>query len=292
MNLLNIGNYISKIFKCQDKIDFLSIYIDIIKYRRKNKLKSSKLGMCEKHHIIPKSLCKNKKWKNKTYNLIYLTCIEHFICHYLLWKIYPCRETTLALWNMSNIKKRYDGTTYIEKINLWKNSIEYNNLRLQSCLIGKNNPNYGNKWSDEQRKKLSDFRKGKSFYKTKTLEEKRQKMSGDNNIASRKNMSIEKLCEKRAKAQKTLDAMKTIVTCPFCGKEGTGYNGYPSVNMRRYHFDNCLKNPNVSKETIKKRMDEGKKIANARKNKPLSKKQLEQLKNAREKRLKNKLTQE
>ena len=55
-------------------------------------------------------------------------------------------------------------------------------------MNGSNNPNYGNKWNDEQRKKASDFWKGKTFEerigeeRAKELKRKKSEMyRGENN---------------------------------------------------------------------------------------------------------------
>lgn len=49
----------------------------------------------EFHHILPKSLFPN--WVQKGSNIVPLTAREHFFCHQLLTKIYPCKQMYLAL---------------------------------------------------------------------------------------------------------------------------------------------------------------------------------------------------
>lgn len=49
----------------------------------------------EFHHILPQSLYKQYS-KNK-HNLVCLTAREHFVCHKLLAKIYPCYKMYQAL---------------------------------------------------------------------------------------------------------------------------------------------------------------------------------------------------
>ena len=53
----------------------------------------------EFHHILPRSLFPN--WSTKNSNIVPLTAREHFFCHRLLLKIYPCPEMFLALKYMS-----------------------------------------------------------------------------------------------------------------------------------------------------------------------------------------------
>lgn len=49
----------------------------------------------EAHHILPRSLF--PLWENRKSNIVLLTAREHFFCHQLLSKIYPCREMILAI---------------------------------------------------------------------------------------------------------------------------------------------------------------------------------------------------
>ena len=60
------------------------IHDEIIENRKNHPLKKTS-GKTETHHIIPKSL----GGLDTTENLIELLSREHFIVHYLLWKMYP-----------------------------------------------------------------------------------------------------------------------------------------------------------------------------------------------------------
>lgn len=62
-------------------MNYRKIYNQII---NNGKIKS-KLGYTEKHHIIPRSLGGDDSKEN----IVELTAREHFICHYLLAKMYP-----------------------------------------------------------------------------------------------------------------------------------------------------------------------------------------------------------
>lgn len=64
-------------------MNYKKLYNKIIKNRKVNRLSKSD-GYCESHHVIPKSLGGD----NSKNNLVNLTAREHFICHYLLTKIY------------------------------------------------------------------------------------------------------------------------------------------------------------------------------------------------------------
>lgn len=103
----------------------------------------------EVHHIIPRSLngtnCKN--------NLAMLTAREHFICHWLLVKMYPKGSVErykmlCALWRM-NTNPTNESRRYI-------NSKVYELLRIEYAKVigtittntqkGKLNSRYGSKW--------------------------------------------------------------------------------------------------------------------------------------------------
>lgn len=49
----------------------------------------------EFHHILPKSIY--PLWVKRESNIVPLTAREHFFCHQLLIKVYPCRQTYRAL---------------------------------------------------------------------------------------------------------------------------------------------------------------------------------------------------
>lgn len=49
----------------------------------------------ERHHILPRSLF--PLWKSRKSNVVLLTAREHFFCHQLLVKIYPCYKMACAL---------------------------------------------------------------------------------------------------------------------------------------------------------------------------------------------------
>jgi hypothetical protein len=100
----------------------------------------------EKHHILPKSL----GGSDKITNLVYLTAREHFICHWLLTKIYPEGEEH---WKMINAfrmmraenpkQKRYSTNITARVYSNLKE--EYSKLQSQR-YIGEKNPMYGDKF--------------------------------------------------------------------------------------------------------------------------------------------------
>lgn len=100
----------------------------------------------EFHHILPKGLF--PLWKKQKSNIVPLTPREHFFCHQLLTKIYPCTETFTALWFMSNSGR-------------WKcSSREYQRSKnlLVKSMLG-HHRTLGYKRSPEYKRKISRARK-------------------------------------------------------------------------------------------------------------------------------------
>ena len=101
-------------------------------------------GYKERHHIIPKSI----GGTNESDNLVFLTAREHFICHYLLTKMYE--RDTCEWYKMVNAFLMMKCSSY--------NQYRYFNSRLYESLkndfsktmsisqSGKKNSNYGKMW--------------------------------------------------------------------------------------------------------------------------------------------------
>jgi hypothetical protein len=117
-------------------------------------------GYIERHHIIPRSL----GGQDKNDNLVDLTAREHFICHWLLTKMFPvdsdeykkmCLAFGMMLWARSDSHQR----------NYAINSKTYERLRQQLSAFmsefqsGKYNSQYGKMWicnlDLQQNKKIS-----------------------------------------------------------------------------------------------------------------------------------------
>jgi len=99
----------------------------------------------EKHHIIPKSHGGN----NSKENLVLLTAREHFLAHWLLWKIYGTKEMAFAFHSMKRNKKtkQYEFLT----------SRHYAAAREASNFAAKEMHKAGKyKYTEERRQKLKD----------------------------------------------------------------------------------------------------------------------------------------
>jgi len=108
-------------------------------YSRFIESRTSPIGYCERHHIIPKSL----GGSNETINIIKLTAREHYIAHLILARIHGAKMY-LALWRLVNHprhKIRLSSRKY-EQIKLqWRKSRSKEQIN-----YFKNNPRQKNKW--------------------------------------------------------------------------------------------------------------------------------------------------
>lgn len=117
-------------------------------------------GYKERHHIVMKSL----GGTNEEDNLIDLIGSEHYEAHKLLAKENPdCKEAQYA-WLMMSTRKDAMGRTYDVSAEDW--------AELKKNISGRLNPNFGHKMSEEQKRKISESKRG-----TFPTEEHRKKLS-------------------------------------------------------------------------------------------------------------------
>lgn len=86
-------------------------YNDLIE-RAKKKKRNKKSDYFEIHHIVPKSL----GGSNRKENLVLLTAREHFLAHYMLWKIYNNTEMACAFWALCGRTKEHVSSRQYEKL--------------------------------------------------------------------------------------------------------------------------------------------------------------------------------
>ena len=130
-------------------MNYKNIYYKIIENAKKETENGHRqLGYFEKHHILPKSL----GGTNKKENIAKLTAREHFICHWLLVKMYDKGtderyKMLCALWRMqsvNNIHKRYINSRAYEalRVEFAKNVGEL----MSKNQTGIKNSQYGTHW--------------------------------------------------------------------------------------------------------------------------------------------------
>lgn len=133
-------------------MDYKTIYYKIIeKAKLENDNRKRILGYYEKHHILPRSL----GGSNEKENLVKLTAREHFICHWLLVKIYDKgtnerHKMLCALWRMqsnpTNKNLRYTNARTYEKLRIeYIQSLKdwHKQTKFQQ---GEKNSQYGTHW--------------------------------------------------------------------------------------------------------------------------------------------------
>jgi len=207
-------------------VDYQKIYNNLMSSRlllKQIRYQDKKLGSYfEGHHILPKSkggAGTSSRGLNNA-NIVLLTAREHFLAHWLLWRIHKDRFSALAFHKMSSINKNQSriissrgyeearlafsqtnkGNQYgkgIKKIISETQKINHSKL-MKGRYIAENNPFYGKKHSEITIQKLK---------KPKSTEH------------------IEKIRERMINTPK--------VICNYCNKE------VDKLNATRWHFDNC-----------------------------------------------------
>ena len=85
-------------------VDYKALY-DALVHKAKNRLVE---GYVEQHHILPRSM----GGSNDAENLVSLTAREHFLAHWLLFKVYRSKECALAFRLMLDAQGRRRGRDY------------------------------------------------------------------------------------------------------------------------------------------------------------------------------------
>jgi hypothetical protein len=126
-------------------MNYQSIHDQIIERARKRERPD---GYCERHHIVMRSM----GGSDEQANLVWLTGREHYLVHWLLFKIYRNKQTVFA-WNRMTFGRktlgRYHSTTfeYARKAK----------AEIQGALFK------GRKLSPEHRAKMSAAKKGRTY---------------------------------------------------------------------------------------------------------------------------------
>jgi hypothetical protein len=161
-----------------DIINYLKNYNDYIDYvKTLNRTKKDDVYY-EIHHIKPK--CMFPELIDEPTNLILLTAREHYLAHYLLWKIYDNMQMSFAFWALctySKSKQKVICAKCYERLKIARSKY------ISENQIGEKNHTYGKKQSIESNKKRSEtlkkryetqahHRKGVSFKLTSEQIEK------------------------------------------------------------------------------------------------------------------------
>jgi hypothetical protein len=134
-------------------MNYINIYHQLIMKAQQRQIPNN--IYIEKHHIIPLSL----NGEDNESNIVPLTAKEHFVAHHLLWKIHRNPQMTKAFMMMCNIKR--DGVKYKVNAKEYQLLKEDNRKFRSEFMKGRPGPNIGKVWSEESKKKLSESTKGR-----------------------------------------------------------------------------------------------------------------------------------
>lgn len=138
----------------------------------------------EGHHIIPKSKGGNgnsNRPKNNV-NIVLLTPREHFLAHWILWRIYRDRPTALAFHKMLSINKYQNRITSSKGYEEARKALRMTNignqygkgqikiiseeqkmkqsLKMKGRYVGDKNPFYNKTHTEESKEKIRKSREG------------------------------------------------------------------------------------------------------------------------------------
>lgn len=130
-------------FSNEDK--YTKIYLNIIKKAKDENRCKGNGTYYEQHHILPKSIFPEFEY-GYDWNLVLLTAREHYISHYLLWKIY------FKMNEQIKMNKMVMGILAMQAVN-------HSQMRFNSRLFEKLKITYEH--SDETKRKMSKLKKGK-----------------------------------------------------------------------------------------------------------------------------------
>ena len=208
----------------------------------------------ESHHIQPTSL----GGSDDPENLVMLTGREHFIAHWLLYKINQVPENAFA-WHMmaqpgnglhaGRARSRHYEyarrafAKHIGDVHRGKKLTKDHRRKLSESKRGPKNYMFGKKHTEERKRQISEGQRGEKnqFYgKTHTPEvRKRLSDAAKSRVGELANAygmhHSEEMKRKLSEMNKGKPRAKPheIVRCSHCGKEGI------KPNMTRWHFDNC-----------------------------------------------------
>lgn len=137
-------------------MNYFKIYENLIEDAKKNPKPDS---YKELHHIVPKCM----GGENSKYNLVLLTARQHYLAHWLLYKMYNTTELVHAWYSMSRIGNGQNERSI--NSHLFEYCKKRRNKILSERYSGEGNNFFGKKHSDETKKKLSEIHSGK-IYKT------------------------------------------------------------------------------------------------------------------------------
>ena len=145
----------------------------------------------EKHHIIPRSL----GGSNEPSNIVKLSPREHFIAHLLLARIHSGARGMRMVHALRRMLTGGNGNRYIPNSRMYQ---IVRTLSMEKCSkennpmwgrTGKNHPNFGKIYSEEQRKRIGEKSKGRVWTDEQRAKRRESQLAYWANPANRKKQS-------------------------------------------------------------------------------------------------------
>ena len=214
-------------------VNYQKIYSSIIDKARKESRSKSKTTYYEAHHILPECLGgqgRAEQWKTHP-NIVLLTAREHFLCHWLLVRIYPGNQKlAYAFWAMCNLENQKQ-LRYVVSSRAYEESKQTVAVALKNRK-GQNNPLYGIKRSKETIEKIKASRAANPYKHTQEAIAKMKESKKGVDYSYLKGRKLTKESVAKREATRKANGNRKVLTCPHCKTEGINF-------MKKWHFDNC-----------------------------------------------------
>ena len=218
-------------------MNYRKIYEQIIEHAKRKEI----IGYSEKHHIIPRSM----GGTNNPENLVALSAREHYITHWLLWKIHKSKSMGHAFFNMVLKSDGQNRSFSSRKYEIAKSAMIEAMSGENNQWYGTHGPMGGKTHTEEfkilhkdRMKKASEYKRGKPVSEVPGFNTGggiptqfgNQPPWNKGITGEQSHMFGFKLSEE---TKERMRKPKEKVTCPHCGKIG----GISS--MKRWHFERC-----------------------------------------------------
>lgn len=129
-------------------MNYNNTYYTLIDTRKQLNRKKNNDGLLERHHITPKSI----GGTNDKENMVLLTPREHYIAHWLLYKMFVGKDKSKMAYAFFAMCRR----TPNQRRTITSKQYERAKKSINESCSGKNHPNFGKQlWSDNQKKQIS-----------------------------------------------------------------------------------------------------------------------------------------
>jgi hypothetical protein len=141
-------------------MNYQKVYDQIInRAKSENRIKYNGVYY-EKHHINPKCLGGDD---NKS-NLVLLTAREHFICHWILIRLYPNNAKLIhALWGMCNNLTSSNQIRYTPSSRVYEEARQLHSVSISKVVSESKKNKKRSPFSDDWKRKIGEGSKGRKW---------------------------------------------------------------------------------------------------------------------------------